>query len=141
MRRIRLISEQLTAVASGKLRCGRDQTNSDKQALTDDHLSRSIPLAEHSTHTQTRSLCPLRFVMAALGSTQFDRFAFPPSNPPFWNSHSIRSLSGGGSQKRCRPTAASSRPSQIEADRSTAARAKGMWESYTKSETVLICSI
>jgi hypothetical protein len=53
MRRIRLISEQHTAVASGKPTCGRDQTNSDKQALTDDHLSRSISLAEHSTYAQT----------------------------------------------------------------------------------------
>ena len=53
MRTIRLISEEHTAVASGKLRCGRDQTNSDKQALTDNHLSRSVPLAEYSTHAQT----------------------------------------------------------------------------------------
>jgi hypothetical protein len=53
MRKIRLISGQHTAVASGKLMCGRDQSNSDKQALTDYHLSRSIPLAEHSTHAQS----------------------------------------------------------------------------------------
>ena len=136
-----MISEQHTVVTSGKLRCGRDQTNSDKQALTDDHLSRSTPPAEHSTHAQTGSLCPLRFVMAALGSTQFDRFAFPLSNPPFCNSYSIRSLNASGSQKRCRPAADSSRSSQTEADRSTVARAKGMWKSYTKSEIVLICSI
>jgi hypothetical protein len=64
--------------------------------------------------------------MAALGSTQFDRFAFPHSNPPLWNSHSIHSLSGSGSRKKCRPAAASSRSSQIEADRSTAARAKDL---------------
>jgi hypothetical protein len=45
MRRIRLISGQHTAVASGKLMCGRDQSNSDRQAITDYHLSCSIPLA------------------------------------------------------------------------------------------------
>jgi hypothetical protein len=53
MRGIRLISEQYTAVASGKLRYGRDQADPDKQALIDYHLSRSIPLAEYSTHAQT----------------------------------------------------------------------------------------
>jgi hypothetical protein len=53
MRRIRLISEQHTVVASGKLMCGRDQADPNKQALIDYHLSRSIPLAERSTHAQT----------------------------------------------------------------------------------------
>jgi hypothetical protein len=85
--------------------------------------------------------------MAALESTQFDRFTFPPpSNPPFYNSNtlwpsepsrSIRSLNASGSQKIRRP-AATSRSSQIEADRNTAVRAEGTWKSYTESEIVLI---
>ena len=72
MRRIRLISGQPTAVASGKLMCGRDQSNSDRQALADSHLSYSIPLAWifHTCSNYT-SLYLLRFVMAALESTQF----------------------------------------------------------------------
>jgi hypothetical protein len=61
MRRIRLISEQYTAVASGKLKYGRDQAGPDKQALTDYHLSRLISLAEHSTHAQT-SFSSVHFV-------------------------------------------------------------------------------
>ena len=136
MRRIGLISGQHTVVTSGKLMCGRDQSNSDRQALTDYHLSRSIPLAEYSTHTQTGFLLyPLRFVMAALESTQFIPFTFPPSNPPFHNrntlwpsepSRSIPSLNASGSQRIHRPTAAFFHSGyQIEAERNTAARAEG----------------
>ena len=44
-----------------QLICGRDQSNSDKQELTSYHLSRSISLAEHSTHAQT-SLLSAHFV-------------------------------------------------------------------------------
>jgi len=33
--------------------CGRDQANSDKQALTDHYLSRLIPFAEYFIYTQT----------------------------------------------------------------------------------------
>ena len=61
MRRIGLTSGQHTVVTSGKLMCGRDQSNSDRQALTDYHLSRSISLAGYSTHAQIGFLlCPLR---------------------------------------------------------------------------------
>jgi len=89
MRRFRLISGQHTAVASGKLMCGREQSDSDK--LTDYHLSRSIPVTGYSTYAQTGFLlCPLRFVMAALESTQFVQLHFPLSNQPFYN----RKLSG-----------------------------------------------
>jgi hypothetical protein len=82
--------------------------------------------------------------MAALESTQFVQFAFPPSNPPFYNrntlwsskpSRSNRSLDASGSQKIRRPAATSSRSSQIEADRNTAARAEGTWKSHTESES------
>lgn len=71
--------------------------------------------------------------MAALGNTQFDRFAFPLSNPPFCNSnvlwpsepsYSIPSLNTSSSQKIRRPAAAPSCSSQIEADENTAARAE-----------------
>jgi hypothetical protein len=134
-----------TAVTSGKLMCGRNQSNSDKQALTDYYLSRSIPLAEHSIICSNWfALCPLRFAMAALESTQFVQFAFPLSNPPFCNSNTpwpsepsrlIRSLSASGSQKIRRPAATSSRSSHIEAERNAAARAKGTWNSYTESES------
>ncbi|KAH8782184.1 hypothetical protein BGZ57DRAFT_273789 [Hyaloscypha finlandica] len=147
MRRIRLISGQHTAVASGKLICGRDQSNSDRQVLTDYHLSRSIPLAGYSTYAQTGFLCPLRFVMAALESTQFVQFTFPPSNPPLHNrntlwssepSRSIPSLNASGSQRIHRPTATFSHSGyQIQAERNTAARAEGTWTSYTESEFVL----
>jgi hypothetical protein len=105
--------------------CGQDQSNPDKQALTDYHLSRSIPLAEYSV---------LRFVMAALESTRFVQFALPPSNPLFCNSNtlwpskpgrSIRSVNASGSQKIHRPAATRSRGRyQIETDKNTAARAK-----------------
>jgi len=147
MRRIRLISGQYTAVASGKLMCGRDQSNSDRQVLTDYHLSRSIPLAGYSTYAQTGCLCPLRFVMAPLESTQFVQFAFPVSNPLFYNrntlwssepSRSIPSLNASGSQRIHRPTATLSHSGyQIEAERNTAARAEGTWTSCTESEFVL----
>jgi hypothetical protein len=148
MRRIRLVPGQQTAVASGRLMCGRDQSNSDRQALTDYHLSCSIPLAGYSTYAQTGFLlCPLRFVMATLQSTQFVQFAFPLSNPLLHNrntpwssepSRSIPPLNASGSQRIHRPTATFSRSGyQIEAERNTAARAKGAWTSYTESEFVL----
>jgi hypothetical protein len=148
MRRIRLISGQHTAVASGKLMCERDQSNSDKQALTDYHLSRSIPLTGHSIHAQTGFLlCPLRFVMAALASTPCVQSAFPLSNQPFHNrntlwsskpSRLIPSLNASGSQRIHKPTATFPRSRyQIEAERNTAARAEGTWTSYTESEFVL----
>jgi len=88
--------------------------------------------------------------MAALGSTQFDQFAFPLSNPPFctsnilWPSepsYSIPSLNASGSKKIRRPAAAPSRSSQTEAESNTVARAEGTWKSYTESEIVLICLI
>jgi len=115
--------------------CGRDQSNSDRQALTVYHLSRSIPLAGYSTHAQTGFLlCPLRFVMAALESTQFVQFAFPLSNQSFYNrntlwssepSRSSPSLNASGSQRIHRPTATFSCSGyQIEAERNTAARAE-----------------
>jgi len=136
MRRIRLISGQYTAVASGKLMCGRDQSNSDRQAITDYHLSCSIPLAGYSTYAQTGFLlCPLRFVMATLQSTQFVQFAFPLSNPPFCNSNtlwssepsrSIPSFNASGSQKTYRPKAAFFHSGyQTGAERNTTARAEG----------------
>jgi hypothetical protein len=148
MRRIRLIPGRHRAVASGKLMYGRDQSNSDRQALTDYHLSCSNPLARYYTCAQTHFLlCPLCFVMATLQSTQFVQFAFPLSNPPFHNrntlwssepSRSIPSLNASGNQRIHRPKAASSRSGyQIEAGRNTAARAEGTWTSYTESEFVL----
>jgi hypothetical protein len=79
------------------------------QALTDYHLSRSIPPIEYSTHAQTGLLCAHFVLMiAALESTQFVQFALPLSDPPFYNrnapwpsklSHSIRSLNASGGQK------------------------------------------
>lgn len=81
------------------------------------------------------ALCSLRFVIAALESTQFVRFAFPSSNPPFCNSNSpcpsgpsrsIRPLNASGSQKTRRPAATFSRSGcQAEAHGNTAARADG----------------
>ena len=116
--------------------------------LTDFHLSRSIPLAGYSRHAQTGFLlCSLRFVMAAFESTQFIQFTFPQSNQPLYNrntlwsfepSRSIPSLNASRSQRIHRPAATFSRSGyQIEAERNTAARAKGTWTSYTESEFVL----
>jgi hypothetical protein len=64
--------DSLQQLRAAKMVCGRDQSNSDGQALTDYHLSRSIPPIEHSTHAQT-GLLSAHFVlmMAALESTQF----------------------------------------------------------------------
>jgi hypothetical protein len=95
-----------------------------------------IPLAGYSTCARTGFLlCPLRFVMATLQSTQFAQFAFPLSNPPFCNNNtlwsseprrSIPSSNASGSQKTYRPTAAVSHSRyQIEAERNAAARAEG----------------
>ena len=111
----RLISGQLTAVASGKTVCGRDQS-AGAHGLPLKPLNSPI---EHSTHTQTGPLfCLLRFVMAAIESTQVDQFTFPLSNSSFCSnnalwpsevSHSIYSLNASGSQRMSRPTAVSSR--------------------------------
>jgi hypothetical protein len=128
--------------------CGRDQSNFDRQAVTDYHLSCPIPLAGYSTYAQTGLLlCLLLFVMATLRSTQFVQSAFPLSNGPFCNSNtlwpsepsrSICSFNASGSQKTYRPASTSSRSRcQIEAERNTAARAEGTWTSYTESEFVL----
>jgi hypothetical protein len=85
--------------------------------------------------------------MAALENTPFVQFAFPLSNQlfydrnTFWSSESSRStpsLNASGSQRIHRPTATFSRSGyQIEAERNTAARAEGMWTSYTENEFVL----
>jgi hypothetical protein len=58
---------QYTAVTSGKLMCGRDQSNSNRQAIADYRLSCLIPLAGYSLYAQTGFLlCVLLFVIAAL---------------------------------------------------------------------------
>jgi len=73
--------------------------------------------------------------MAALESTQFVHFAFPPSNATFhdrntlWSSepsYAIRALKASGNQKTYRPAATLSPPRyQAEAHGNTAARADG----------------
>ena len=101
--------DSLRQLRAAKMVYGRDQSNSDGQALTDYHLSRSIPPIEHSTHALT-GLLSAHFVLmiAALESMQFVQFALPLSDPPFYNrntpwpskpSHSIRSLNASGGQK------------------------------------------
>ncbi len=89
----------------------------------------------------------LRFVMAALQSTQFAQFAFPLSTQPIHNSNtlwfsepsrSIPSLNASGSQGLHRRTATFPRSGcQIEAERNNAARAEGTLTSYAESELVL----
>jgi len=150
MRRTRLISGRRTAVASGKAGVWTRPVQF-RQAGAHGLPLKPLNSPRRTFHTRSNwfALCSLRFVMAALESTQFVRFAFPPSNPLFCNrntpwpsepSRSIRSLNASGSQKIRRPAATSSRSRcQIEADRNTAARAEGTWKSYTESEIVLIC--
>jgi hypothetical protein len=48
-----LVLEQLRQLRAAKLVHGRDQSNSDKQALANDYLTCSVALAEYSTHSQT----------------------------------------------------------------------------------------
>jgi hypothetical protein len=123
-----------------------NRSKSDKQALTDYYLSRSISLIKHSTHAQTGFLSAHFILMiAALESTQFVPFALPPSNPPFYNrntpwpskpSYAIRSLNASGSQKIRRPAATFPCVGyQIEVDRNTAVRVEGTWKSYTENES------
>ena len=48
-----LVLEQLWQSRAAKLVRGRDQSNSDRRALADNHLSRLVPLTKYSTHYQT----------------------------------------------------------------------------------------
>ena len=141
----RLIPDSLRQLRAAKMGCGRYLSNSDRQALTDYHLSPSIPPIKHSTHAQT-GLLSAHFVlmMAALERTQFLPFVLPPSRPlsdlnAFCHSNPIyltRSLNASGSQKIRRPAATFPRVGrQIGADRNAAARAEGTWKSYIESES------
>jgi hypothetical protein len=65
-----------------------------------------------------------------LERSQVNRNALWPDK----TSRSIPSLNASGNQK-IRTPAATSRSSQIEADRNTAVSAEGKWKSHTKSES------
>ena len=85
--------------------------------------------------------------MAALESTQFVQLHFPLSNQPFYNRKLSGLLNPAVQSLHSTPAAAREYTGlrspfprsgyQIEAERNTAARAKGTWTSYTESEFVL----
>ena len=89
--------------------------------------------------TSFRDGCPREYAICSI--------AFPLIKPTIlqqktlWSSEpsrSIPSLNASGSQRIHQPTVTFSRSGyQIEAERNTAARAKGTWTSYTESEFVL----
>jgi hypothetical protein len=84
--------------------------------------------------------------MAALESTRFVQFTFPPSNPPSYSRNTLRPAKTSraipsltSSQKARRPAATFSRSGyQAEAERNTAARAEGKWKRHSTKRNVLI---
>lgn len=135
-----MVQGRHTAVAGGKLICGREQSNSNEQALSIHYLSHSIPLAEYFIACLNRySLCPIHFIMATFESTKFIPFVFPPSNTRFCNNGSLlpaitsRSSHLVSNQRIRGPAASSSHSeSQVEVDRYAGARAEGTWKRVPK---------
>ncbi|CZR65235.1 uncharacterized protein PAC_15135 [Phialocephala subalpina] len=136
MRRTRLFDFQdsLRQLGVVKPMQGRDQSNSDGQVLTGLPLKPlNSPRRASSAFSYWFSLCSLRFVMAALESTRFVRFALPPSNTPFcnpstpWPAKTSRAIHSLTSSQRARGPAAPLPRSgcQVEAGRNTAATAEG----------------
>jgi hypothetical protein len=138
-----LVSEQLRQLRAAKLVRGGDQFNSDKQALADDYLSRSVPLAISHIIKPIFSHCLLHFMMAAIQSIKFIPFV-PPSNRSLYNRNTLRSTTTGqsipsltSSQKIRKPAAVlSCSGGQSAAERNAVARAEGTWKFLARNGSV-----
>ena len=84
-----LISVQYIAVVSSKDGLWTSPVPN-RQALTDYHLSCSIPSIKHSIYAQTGLLSvPFVLMIAAVESMQFVQYALLLSNPLFYNRNTL----------------------------------------------------